>query len=55
MANYCGVDPSACFGVRNGAGPTALQRCMIEAVAFLVMFVMCSLNFSLLSRVTPRN
>ena len=28
---------------------------MNEAVAFLVMFVVCWLKFSLLSRVTPRN
>ena len=28
---------------------------MSEAVDFLVMFVMCSLKLSLLSRVTPRN
>ena len=36
-------------------GPTALLHCKREAVAFLVMLVMCSLKLSLLSNVTPRN
>ena len=36
-------------------GPTALLHCISDVVAFLVMFVMCSLKLSLLSSVTPRN
>ena len=36
-------------------GPTALQHCISVAVAFLVMFVMCSLKFSFSSKVIPRN
>ena len=36
-------------------GPTALRHCIRAAVAFLVMFVMCSLKFSFSSKVMPRN
>ena len=36
-------------------GPTALLHCNRVAVAFLVILVMCSPKFSLLSSVTPRN
>ena len=43
------------LGLSPQVGPTARLHCMSEAVAFLVMLVMCSLKLSLLSRVTPRN
>ena len=43
------------LGVSPQVGPTAFLHCMREAVALLVIFVMCSLKLSLLSKVTPRN
>ena len=43
------------LGFRPQVGPTALLHCMSEAVAFLVILLICSLKLSLLSRVTPRN
>ena len=36
-------------------GPTALRHCIRDAVAFLVVLMICSLKLSLLSKVTPRN
>ena len=43
------------LGVSPQVGPTAFLHCMREALALLVIFVMCSLKLSLLSKVTPRN
>ena len=43
------------LGLIPQVGPTALLHCIRDAVAFLVILVICSLKLSLLSRVTPRN
>ena len=43
------------LGLIPQVGPTALRHCIRDAVAFLVVLMICSLKLSLLSRVTPRN